>query len=489
MLTEHSSKDDPEGITRMLQQSQSQRLQQKADPQLLLTNRILQMSSMELQQRIASEIAENPALEQPEEYPCQKCEVPGPQCMDCPYYHGQFSVRQSERDELRTLAFDLAQGRDEEIDPIALIEDKQSLQDHLTVQLHATTPPTDHRTGGYLISNIDPDGYLRCSVEEAAADMQLPAREVERVLQAIQTFDPCGIGARTLQECLLIQVDSLRAEDRLPPYVDAVVADYWKELSANKIRAIARGLKAPLEQVTAAVQFIRQNLSPYPGSQFRTPWDRHSHRSAQSVRPDVVVVRTLDGELELQLPESEGALVQLNPRYTRLWAEMKEKPGAFDEGERRHVQEYVNRAQMFLKSLDDRKQIMVQVSECILDEQRLFFEEEREEVLAPLTQTKVASLLRVHESTVSRTVAEKYMQLPSGQVVQLSFFFDRSANLRKLVQNVLAHENPAAPYSDQEISDLLRDQGIIIARRTVMKYREEMNILSSRQRAGADRRA
>jgi len=149
----------------------------------------------------------------------------------------------------------------------------------------------------------------------------------------------------------------------------------------------------------------------------------------------------------------------------------------------------VNRAQMFLKSLDDRKQIMVQVSECILDEQRLFFEEEREEVLAPLTQTKVASLLRVHESTVSRTVAEKYMQLPSGQVVQLSFFFDRSANLRKLVQNVLAHENPAAPYSDQEISDLLRDQGIIIARRTVMKYREEMNILSSRQRAGADRRA
>jgi RNA polymerase sigma-54 factor len=140
---------------------------------------------------------------------------------------------------------------------------------------------------------------------------------------------------------------------------------------------------------------------------------------------------------------------------------------------------------MFLKSLDDRKQIMLQVSECILDEQRLFFEEEREEDLVPLTQTKVASLLRVHESTVSRTVAEKYMQLPSSQVVQLSFFFDRSANLRKLVQNVLARENPASPYSDQEISDLLRDQGIVIARRTVMKYREEMNILSSRQRARA----
>jgi RNA polymerase sigma-54 factor len=469
----------------MLQQTQSQRLQQKADPQLLLTNRILQMSSLELQQRIALEIAENPALEQPEEYPCQKCEVPGPQCMECPYYHGQYSGRQSERDELRTLAFDLAQGRDEEIDPIALIEDKQSLQDHLTVQLHACTAPADHRIGNYLISNIDPDGYLRCTLEEAAADLGVDALEVDRVLKAIQTFDPCGVGARTLQECLLIQVEALRAEALLPDYVDAVVSEYWKELSANKIRAIARGLKAPLEQVNAAVQFIRQNLSPYPGSQFRTPWDRNSHRSMQSVRPDVVVVRTLEGELELQLPESEAAQVQLNPRYTRLWAEMKESPGGYSEAERRHVQEYVNRAQMFLKSLDDRKQIMLQVSECILDEQRLFFEEEREEDLVPLTQTKVASLLRVHESTVSRTVAEKYMQLPSGQVVQLSFFFDRSANLRKLVQNVLAHENPAAPYSDQEISDLLRDQGIIIARRTVMKYREEMNILSSRQRARA----
>jgi RNA polymerase sigma-54 factor len=469
----------------MLHQTQGQRLQQKADPQLLLTNRILQMSSMELQQRIALEIAENPALEQPEEYPCQKCEVPGPQCMDCPYFHGQLSGRQSEREELRSMAFDLAQGRDEEIDPIALIEDKQSLQDHLIVQLHASTDPTDHRIGGYLISNIDPDGYLRCSIEEAAADLEHAPAEVERILKAIQTFDPCGVGARTLQECLLIQVEALRADGCLPPYVDAVVAEHWKELSANKIRGIARGLKAPLEDVAAAVQFIRQNLSPYPGSQFRTPWDRNSHRNIQSVRPDVMVIRTLAGELELQLPEGEGAQVTLNPRYTRLWAEMKEKPGAFDEGERRHVQEYVNRAQMFLKSLDDRKQIMLQVSECILDEQRLFFEEEREEDLVPLTQTKVASLLRVHESTVSRTVAEKYMQLPSSQVVQLSFFFDRSANLRKLVQNVLARENPASPYSDQEISDLLRGQGIVIARRTVMKYREEMNILSSRQRARA----
>jgi RNA polymerase sigma-54 factor len=469
----------------MLHQTQSQRLQQKADPQLLLTNRILQMSSMELQQRIALEIAENPALEQPEEFTCQQCVVPGPQCMECPYYYGQFAGRRSERDELRSLAFDLAQGRDEEMDPIALIEDKQSLQDHLTVQLHAATPPDDHRIGAYLISNIDSDGYLRCTVEEAASDLKVRSAEAARVLKVIQSFDPCGVGARTLQECLLIQIEALRVEGTLPKHVDGVVNGFWKELTANKIRAIARGLKAPLDEVNAAVQFIRQNLSPYPGSQFRTPWDRNSHRSAQSVRPDVIVVHTPEGELELHLPEAEHAQVQLNPRYTRLWQEMKENPGSYPEAERRHVQEYVNRAQMFLKSLDDRKQIMLQVSECILEEQRNFFEEEREEDLISLTQTKVASLLRVHESTVSRTVAEKYMQLPSGQVVQLSFFFDRSANLRKLVQNVLATENPAAPYSDQEISDLLRQQGIVIARRTVMKYREEMNILSSRQRARA----
>jgi RNA polymerase sigma-54 factor len=467
----------------MLRQTQGQRLQQKADPQLLLTNRILQMSSMELQQRIVQEIGENPALEQSEEYPCNRCEIPGPQCADCPYYHAQFQSHSSDRDDFRSSTYDLLSGKDEEVDPIALIEDKPTLQDHLLIQLRSMTAPVNFRIGEYLISNIDTDGYLQCTTGEAAADLEAPEREVEQALQVIQTMDPSGVGARSLHECLLIQAQTLSSEGRLPPFVNAILRNYWKELSANKIRTMARGLKSSPEAIQEAVDFIRQNLSPYPGSSFRPPWDKHSHRSAHSVRPDVIIRVNPEGEFEIQVVDGEAQAVHLNPKYARMWSEMRERPHDFSEAERRHVQEYVNRAQMFLKSLDDRKQILYQVAECVLEEQHRFFETEREEDLNSLTQTKVASLLRVHESTVSRTVAEKFMQLPSGQVVNLGFFFDRSKNLRALVQNVLATENPQSPYSDQEISDILRSQGIIIARRTVMKYREEMNILSSRQRA------
>jgi RNA polymerase sigma-54 factor len=468
----------------MLRQTQGQRLQQKADPQLLLTNRILQMSSMELQQRVVQEIAENPALEQAEEYPCNRCDIPGPQCAECPYYHGQFSSRQnSERDDFRNLGYDGLAGKDEDVDPIALIEDKPTLQDHLLMQLRSTSSEVNFRVGEYLISNIDADGYLQCTTSEAAADLEVSEKEVERALQVIQTMDPSGVGARSLQECLLIQVQALGAESAVPPFVNAILRNYWKELSASKIRVIARGLRSTPEAIQAAVDFIRQNLSPYPGSSFRPPWDKHSHRSAQAVRPDVIIHVNAEGEFEIQVVDGDHQQIHLNPLYARKWSEMRERPHDFPEAERRHVQEYVNRAQMFLKSLDDRKQILYQVAECVLEEQHRFFETEREEDLNSLTQTKVASLLRVHESTVSRTVAEKFMQLPSGQVVNLGFFFDRSKNLRALVQNVLATENPQAPYSDQEISDILRSQGIVIARRTVMKYREEMNILSSRQRA------
>jgi RNA polymerase sigma-54 factor len=468
----------------MLRQTQGQRLQQKADPQLLLTNRVLQMSSMELQQRVVQEIAENPALELSEEYPCNRCDIPGPQCVDCPYYHAQFGNHStSDRDDFRTMSYDLLAGKDEEVDPIALLEDKPTLQDHLLMQLRSTLNAVDFRIGEYLITNIDADGYLQCTAAEAAADLEVTEQEVERTLQVIQTMDPSGIGARALQECLLIQAQALAVDGKLPPFVMAILRNYWKELTANKIRTIARGLRTTAEEAQAAVTFIRQNLSPYPGSSFRPPWDKHSHRSSQSVRPDVVIHLNEEGEFEIQVIEGDHQQIHLNPKYARLWSEMRERPHDYPEAERRHVQDYVNRAQMFLKSLDDRKQILYQVAECVLEEQHRFFETEREEDLNSLTQTKVASLLRVHESTVSRTVAEKFMQLPSGQVVNLSFFFDRSKNLRALVQNVLATENPQSPYSDQEISDILRTQGIVIARRTVMKYREEMNILSSRQRA------
>jgi len=231
------------------------------------------------------------------------------------------------------------------------------------------------------------------------------------------------------------------------------------------------------------VAWLRRNLSPYPGTGFRPNWQRNAHLAGNSIRPDVIIRRDEEGELTLEVVSEEFPELQINREYSRMWQWIRERPGDFDEAQRRHVRDYMFRAQMFMRGLQDRGSILRRLAECLLVEQENFFNTEQDEALLPLTQSQLASFLRVHESTVSRAVADKFVQLLSGRVVPLSFFFDRSLSLRTLVANMVASEDPSSPYSDQQISDLLRREGVQIARRTVMKYREEMNILSSRQRA------
>jgi RNA polymerase sigma-54 factor len=230
------------------------------------------------------------------------------------------------------------------------------------------------------------------------------------------------------------------------------------------------------------VMWLRQNLSPYPGNQFRPSWQKNTDRDSQSIRPDVVVLADESGQLVIEMAREELPAVYVSPYYAQLWQEMRDRPESFEVAEKKHVRDYLLRAQMFLKSIQDRSSILRQVAECILSEQDRYLRSEQEEDMLPLTQSQLATFLRVHESTVSRAVAEKFIQLPSGRVVPLSHFFDRALSHRKLVANVVASEDPQRPFSDQEISDILRRKGVCIARRTVMKYREEMNILSSRRR-------
>lgn len=459
-------------------QTQGQRLQQRADPQLLLTNRILQMSAMELRQCVTQELDENPALESAEEQGCGNCDTPALQCVDCPYAPFRLKPDSPLNKEAGPAA------AEDDVDPLARVADVPTLREHLLTQLRATVNnPQDYRIGEYLIALIDDDGYLRGSVDEACKALKVVFGQVESVIALIQGFDPAGVGARSLQECLLIQARSLLAEGKAPRHLDTIIADHWKELVSSKLRDIARRLRISVEEVERTVEWLRGNLSPYPGSQYRPSWDRSADRGSQPVRPDVIVSLSEDGSLQIDIPREDLPAVYVSPYYAQLWIEMRERPDAFATQERKHVREYLQRAQMFLKSVQDRSSILRQVAECIVSEQERYLISEQEEDMLPLTQSQLSTFLRVHESTVSRAVAEKFMQLPSGRVVPLNHFFDRALSHRKLVANVVASENPAQPYSDQEISDILRRQGVQIARRTVMKYREEMNILSSRRRA------
>jgi RNA polymerase sigma-54 factor len=463
-------------------QSGVQRLQQRADPQLLLTNRILQMSAMELRQCVTQELDENPALESVEEQGCGNCDNPALQCVDCP--HGpRLRPLTGEREALRAAG---AGEREDELDPLARVAAQCTLQEHLLTQLRAAlSDPEDLRIGRYLVESLDDDGYLRGTAEDAAAALQALPGRVERLIGVIQGFEPSGVGARSLQECLLIQARQAAADGRLPDLVEPILTDYWRELISSKWREIARRLRVSQAQVEAAVEWLRHNLSPYPGSQYRPSWQKSPDHEAHAIRPDARILVGEDGRFVVELAREELPAIYVSPHYAALWQRLRVEPESFTPAERRHIRDYLLRAQMFLKGLQDRTSILRQVAECILSEQETYLLTEREEDMRPLTQSQLASFLRVHESTVSRAVAEKFIQLPSGRVVPMSHFFDRALSHRKLVANIVASENPNQPYSDQEISDLLCRQGVQIARRTVMKYREEMNILSSRRRARA----
>ncbi|HEX8990456.1 MAG TPA: RNA polymerase factor sigma-54 [Anaerolineales bacterium] len=464
----------------MQSQTQGLRTQVKADPRMILANTILHMSCMELQANIEQEILENPLLERAEEEYCERCgEIVGRcRCAAAIKEIHAFDDAPSPNYEPISESY---QG--EWLDPLTLVEERASLADHLLWQARVAAEPCLHPVIEYLVCSLKPTGYLGLTVEEAAASLATTTDRIEEALKVIQGLDPAGVGARDLQECLLLQVTAAENDGGAPPHVRAIVDGCWKALSANKIDVIARQLKAPRAAVDEAVHWIRTTLSPYPGERFRTPWEHDQHRTAAAVRPDVIITMAEDGGFAVSVVDHERTQLHLNPAYTRLWRQMQKSPRSFPEAERKMLSEYWVRAHMFLRSLGQRKELLLRVTECLLEEQEEFFRSQDPHTLQPLTQTKLASILRVHESTISRTVADKFVQLPDGDVLPFSYFFGRATNVKQEVAALIAEEDPRNPLSDQRISDMLNSRGFCVARRTVMKYREELNILSTRQRA------
>jgi RNA polymerase sigma-54 factor len=464
----------------MQSQTQGLRTQIKADPRMILANSILHMSCLELQVNIEQEILENPLLERSEEEFCERCGEAAARCR-CQMDGRDVRALEDAAPTNYEPISEVYQG--EWLDPLTLVEERTTLADHLLWQARACAGEDLHPIIEYLICSLKPSGYLGVEPEEVAVTLGVEQARVDEALRVIQSLDPAGVGARDLRECLLLQIAALQSDGGVPDLVHAILARCWKALSANKMEAIARQLKVPRERVDEAVMWIRDALSPYPGERFRTPWEHDQHRAGAAVRPDVVLHRLDDGGFAVSVVDHERTQLHLNPTYTRLWRQMRKSPSSFPEAERKMLSEYWIRAQMFLRSLGQRKELLLRVTECLIEEQEEFFRTQGAQTLVPLTQTKLAGILRVHESTISRTVADKFMQLPDGDVLPFSYFFGRSTSVKQEVAALIAAEDPRNPLSDQKIADILNGGGYQIARRTVMKYREELNILSTRQRA------
>ncbi|HOI95930.1 MAG TPA: RNA polymerase factor sigma-54 [Syntrophobacter fumaroxidans] len=351
-----------------------------------------------------------------------------------------------------------------------------SLQDHLVWQIRLSDMSDEEReVAGLIIGNLNRDGYLDASLDEIAAMGKVSTDMVERVLAVVQLLDPVGIAARDLRECLLIQARSLELEDDL---VVRIVEHYLHFLENRNYPALIRALKRPAPEVKAAVDVIL-SLDPRPGSRF-------SEESTEYISPDIYVMK-VDGEFVVLLNEDGMPKLKVSSYYRRALTEDAELPSEAKE----YIQGKLRSAAWLIKSIHQRQRTLFKVAHSIVKLQGDFFEKGVAH-LRPMVLRDVAEDVGMHESTISRVTASKYMHTPHG-IFELKYFFNSSINsvlgeavasesVKERIRQIIREEDLAKPLSDQEIVEKLEGENISIARRTVAKYREMLGVLPSNKR-------
>ena len=457
-------------------------------PLLQQAIQLLQLSTLELQEVVQKELLENPLLEEvtPETADTPEGETPPEASVAAP---DPVAPEPPPRDERQTddLPFDLnavmfddheerslVQQEDRDELPFEnMVRSVSSLTDHLDEQLRfATEDPVARRIGTEIIGNLDDDGYLRAELAEVAERCGVDTGDVEKVLELVQSFDPPGVAARSVQECLLIQ---LRADPNPDPVSVEIVADHFEDLTRRRYPDIARALKLSLDRVMESVEEI-MGLEPKPGRRF-------GGNDSRYIVPDVLVYK-MGTEYTVVLNEDGIPRLRVNALYRSLLR------NSGDEA-RQYVEQKLRSAVWLIKSVDQRQRTLRKVAQSIVKFQREFLDKGLP-YLKPLSLRDVGEDIGMHESTISRVTTNKYVETPQG-LFELKFFFHSgiqsgdgemvsSISVKKMIQDLLANEDPAKPLSDQEVAQILKGRGLTIARRTVAKYREELAILPSHQR-------
>jgi RNA polymerase sigma-54 factor len=352
---------------------------------------------------------------------------------------------------------------------------KPDLYDHLLWQLRLSHAPEDlKKIGEVIIGNIDENGYLIASLEEIAEAAETEIEAAEIALRLVQSFDPPGIGARNIAECLLLQIRALKLQDTI---VEKIILNNMDELEKKKYASIAQYYSLPLPDVMAAVKII-EGLEPKPGRNF-------AGESVNYIVPDVYLVKTADG---YQILLNDEGLPRL--RVSSFYKKLMQQNNAYPKEDKQFLIEKMRSAVGLLKSLDQRNRTIYRVTETLLDLQKAFFSK-GVEYLKPLTLKDVASTLDLHESTVSRVTSNKYLSCEHGTFC-FRFLFSSalssgmgsisSTSVKNTIKKIVSEEDLGKPLSDQHIADVLKKDGIEIARRTVAKYREELGIPSQIRR-------
>jgi RNA polymerase sigma-54 factor len=461
-----------------LKQQLQPAMQMRVTPKQIAANAILAMSSVELTEAIAAELDENPALEMLEQSTCPICgsTITGSHCTECLPKNAAGSAPEA----LDAGGAEFSQREEaDDLDPIARAEAEFTLQEHLDWTLRALLPARLHPVAEYAIGALDENGFLTESDEAIAAATGVSVQDVETVREAMRGIEPIGVGSRNVQESLLAQIAYLveMGESDVPEIAADIVRYHLPDLGERRFGAIASTLGTTQDQVITAWEFVKVNLHPYPTSAFSAAIDAGS-QGRTIIRPDVLI-RIVDGELLVEVVESRRFALRVDPTYARLSAGMRNAEAT--EQDRQHVREYVGRARFFIDNVNRRRATLQRIAESLVERQRDYLMHGVQH-LVPLTRAEVGALIGMHESTVSRATAEKYVMLPTGEVVPFGHFFTASLGVKDQIRKMIEAEPPSEPLSDQDIADRLAQEGVAIARRTVAKYRDELQLLPARLR-------
>ena len=456
-------------------------------PQLQMAIKLLQLSRLELMDTIQTELEENPALEEVPDgtsteqstEPTEAATTESPEVKEVTIEDKiQEDIDWSNYlDEYNTPGRVHHESEDRDTPRFeAFIASNESLNDHLLWQFLMTKPDKEEESiASLIIGNLNKDGYLDVSVEEIEITSGSPLEKIEEVLSIIQTFDPIGVGARNLSECLLIQAKFLGLDDTL---VIDIITNHLSNLEKKNYKAICKALKKSMDEVVSAINIIT-SLEPKPGRQF-------SDETPQYINPDIYVYK-LEDEFVIMLNDDGMPKLRVNSFYKSSITRGKNISGEAED----YIQEKMRSAAWLIKSIHQRQKTIYRVMESILRFQREFFDKGIAH-LKPMVLRDVAQDIQMHESTISRVTTNKYAFTPQG-IFELKYFFNSSirrsqggsiasASVQEKIRQIIANEDQKKPYSDDKIARILKEDQIHIARRTVAKYREMLKVLPSNKR-------
>lgn len=424
-------------------------------PQMEQSLSVLQMGTEELNQCIEEEVLSNPMLDYAKEP--EKKEVRRSQGEGIGYY----SRRKTEDTDYQSYINAIADEKSEDTE----------LAECLRMQLYTKKiSPRRQKIGEYLIECLEESGYLKMDMDELAKGIGLSKEELEREIRFMQTLEPCGVFARDLRECLLLQV---QGEEQMQRQARLLIEKYLDEIAQNKIPQISKQTGLTTAEITKTIQYIKEELEPVPGRGYGCA-NRNEY-----IYPDITVKEDEKG-YRIILNKEKVHTLELNREYLPMLGQVHSSE------ENKYLKEQYQKAKILLRNIGKREETLAAVAEAIVDWQRDFFDKGKA-FLKPMNLLDIAQELDVHESTVSRAVRDKYLECRWG-IFELKYFFSNktsdgnNCNVLTCIQEIIRSENKQKPLSDAKIAEQLEKKGIRISRRTVTKYREQMQIPNTQMR-------